>query len=86
MLKDKDTTVGQQTAVKDESGYLLQTLQRVWWVGEDDVELLMTGLDKLEHVATDDNRIVGTQGGYALPNEGIVVAVGFHAHHLPATA
>ena len=86
MLKDKDATICQQILTEDQGRNLFQALQRIGWISENEVKLLVARFDEFENVSPYDNGFVGAQCGHALADECIMVAVGLHTHYLPATA
>ena len=54
MLEDEDAVVFQQSASEDEAGDSGQFLEGIGRIGEDEIILLLAGLDIAEDIAADD--------------------------------
>ena len=52
VLEYEDAFLVQQVAIKNEVWNLWQFLQCVWWVGEDEIKLLLARLQKAKDIAT----------------------------------
>lgn len=59
MLEDKDAIGLQQSAIYHQVGHGRQFWQRIGWIGKDQVKRLVTRLDKAEHIATDEDMVLG---------------------------
>ena len=65
VLEDEDTVVLQQVVLKDKPRNGRQFLQRVGWVGEDEVVLLLATLDEAENIGTNGiSPPYGPRGGF----------------------
>ena len=58
VLEDKDTIVGQQSALEDKGRDCWEFFQGVRWVGKDKIELLLTGFYEAEDVATECSDLI----------------------------
>lgn len=54
VLEDEDAVVLQQSAFENEAGDGRQFLQGIGRIGEDEIILLLAGLDIAEYIAPDD--------------------------------
>ena len=86
MFEDKDSAGSQQPLPQHKVGNQGQFFQGVWWVGEDEVELLLTTSDKAEDVAPQRYAGLSVQLPHAVADETVVVAVLFDADHMAAAA
>ena len=86
VLKHENATVFQQRMLEHEVGNLRQLLQRVWGIGKDEVELLVTALQETEHVATKGDTGGGAELLQTVADETVMVAVQLHTDDLIATA
>ena len=84
MRKHQHAVLLQQIPLKNQVGNLWQFRQCIWRVGKDHVKLLVACSDKAEHVAADGDATVCAQFLQTLFDKSMMVAVGLHAHHLPA--
>ena len=86
MLENEDSIFVQQVAIQYEVWNLRKFLQRVWWVGKDEIKLLLAGLQEAEHIATNQKILVFAQLLETLADEVGVVAVCFYADDALATS
>ena len=86
VFKHENATVFQQRMLEHEVGNLRQLLQRVWGIGKDEVELLVTALQETEHVATKGDAGGGAELLQTVADETVMVAVQLHTDDLTATA
>lgn len=86
VLEDEDAVGLEQAVLEHEVGNGGQLGQCVGRVGEDEVELLVARLEEAEHVAAHEYVVARVELLHALGDEGSVVAVFLHAHHLLAAA
>ena len=75
MLENEDSTFVQQVAIQYKVWNLREFLQGVRWVGKDEIKLLLAGLQKAEHIATNQKILVFAQLLETLADEVGVVAV-----------
>ena len=81
MLEYEYAVFIEHIAIQHEVRNLGQLLQCVWWVGKDEVILLLVALQEAEYIATDQEVFVFTKFLEALADKVGVVAVGFHTYH-----
>lgn len=86
MLKDKDSALGKNPFAKHKIRNLRQFLQRIRWVGKDEVKLLTAGLKETERIATHKTARVDVQLLQALAYEIRMVTVCLHTYHLAASS
>ena len=90
VFQTEDAIGQQQLVLEDEVGQGGDLLQRIGWVGKDEVELLVARLEKAEHVATDAKGIgiflLAFELVQTLLNEAVVVAIELHTDYLPAAS
>lgn len=86
VFEHQQSALLQQSFLEYERRYAGQFFQRVWRVGEDEVELLPAALHESEGVASYEHACVGAYLCHALAYESRMVAVCLHAHHAAAPA
>ena len=86
MLQDEQAVFLQQIVGKYQIGDGLQVGQLVRRVGKDEVELLATTLNVLEHIASDRQALVGIYLPHHFADESIVVTVFLYTDDLLASA
>ena len=82
MLQHEDAVVLQQSLFEDKVRNRGNLLQRIGWVGKDEVELLVTTLKESEHVGTQGNASIVAQFLDALADKTVMVPVHLYADHL----
>ena len=61
-------------------------LKGVWRVGKDEVELLLTGLNKLKHIASERCGCLSSEFLKTLLDETVMVSIHLHANHSAASS
>ena len=75
MLEDEDAIGLQQSAIYHQVGHGRQFWQRIGWIGKDQVKRLVTRLDKAEHIATDEDMVLGAYLLDTLLDEACMIAM-----------
>ena len=85
MFEDEDAIGLQQSAIYHQVGHGRQFWQRIGWIGKDQVKRLVTRLDKAEHIATDEDMVLGAYLLDTLLDEACMIAIFLHTHNPLAT-
>lgn len=85
MLEDEDALWLQQSTIYHQVGHGGQFWQRIGWIGKNQVKRLVTRLDKAEHIATDEDMVLGAYLFDTLLDEACMISVFLHTHDPLAT-
>lgn len=86
VLKDKDALLLQQILLKNEIGDARQILQGIRGIGKDEVELLMTTLQKAKYIAANRDAGLSIQLLQTVLYKTVMVGVLLYTNHLLATS